>query len=124
MHLEAESPPVKKDADLSSIHRDYTHFFIYVNIYLHKLVDLSPSPAIIRACDEKYHMTLNWESTYAIALELRRQHPEINIEEVSLQQIYQWTIQLNEFEDDLALANDDILYAIYQDWYEENIHGL
>ena len=25
-------------------------------------------------------MSLNWESTYAIALELRRQHPEINIE--------------------------------------------
>ncbi len=60
---------------------------------------------------------LNWDSTYAIALELRRQHPEVNIEEVSLQQIYQWTIQLNEFEDDLALVNDDILYAIYQDWY-------
>jgi FeS assembly protein IscX len=68
-------------------------------------------------------MTLTWESTYAIALELRRQHPDINIEEVSLGQIYQWTIQLNEFEDDLALANDDILYAIYQDWFEENIHG-
>ena len=59
-------------------------------------------------------MTLNWESTYAIALELRRQHPEVNIEDVSLQQIYQWTIQL---------VNDDILYAIYQDWFEENIHG-
>ncbi|HET7142633.1 MAG TPA: Fe-S cluster assembly protein IscX [Anaerolineales bacterium] len=69
-------------------------------------------------------MTLNWDSTYAIALELRRQHPEVNIEEVSLQQIYQWTIRLNEFEDDLALVNDDILYAIYQDWFEENIHGL
>ena len=69
-------------------------------------------------------MTLNWDSTYAIALELRRRHPEINIEEVSLGQIYQWTIQLNEFEDDLALVNDDILYAIYQDWFEENIHGL
>jgi len=68
-------------------------------------------------------MTLTWESTYAIALELRRQHPDVNIEEVTLQQIYQWTIQLSEFEDDLALVNDDILYAIYQDWFEENIHG-
>ena len=68
-------------------------------------------------------MSLNWESTYPIALELRRQHPEINIEEVSIQQIYQWTIQLSEFEDDLSLVNDDILYAIYQDWFEENIHG-
>jgi len=68
-------------------------------------------------------MTLNWESTYAIALELRRQHKNVNIEEVTLQQIYNWTLQLSEFEDDPALANDDILYAIYQDWYEEYING-
>ena len=68
-------------------------------------------------------MTLNWESTYAIALELRRQHPDENIEDVTLQQIYKWTVQLAEFEDDPSLANDDILYAIYQDWFEENIDG-
>ena len=68
-------------------------------------------------------MTLNWESTYAIALELRRQHKDINIEAVTLQQIYNWTLQLSEFEDDPALVNDDILYAIYQDWFEENING-
>ena len=68
-------------------------------------------------------MTLNWESTYAIALELRRQHRDVNIEDVTLQQIYDWTIKLSEFADDPSLANDDILYAIYQDWFEENIHG-
>ena len=68
-------------------------------------------------------MTLTWESTYAIALELRRQYPEVNIEDVTLGQIYNWTLQLAEFEDDPSLANDDILYAIYQDWFEENIHG-
>ena len=68
-------------------------------------------------------MTLTWEASYAIALELRRHHPEAKIEEVTLQQIYNWTIALLEFEDDPALANDDILYAIYQDWFEENIHG-
>ncbi len=68
-------------------------------------------------------MTLTWESTFGIALELRRQYPQVNIEEISLQQIYQWTIKLDEFEDDLALVNDDILYAIYRDWFEENIQG-
>ncbi|MGZ9165950.1 MAG: Fe-S cluster assembly protein IscX [Anaerolineales bacterium] len=68
-------------------------------------------------------MNLTWESTYAIALELRRQHPEVNIEGVTLGQIYDWTLQLSEFEDDPLLANEDILYAIYQDWFEENIHG-
>mgnify|MGYP003493398771 CR=1 FL=1 len=108
---------------MSFIQRDYTHFFIYANIYLHNSIDLSPQPAIIQTCDEKYHMTLIWESTYAIAMELRRQHRDINIEQVSLQQIYKWTLELSELEDDPALANDDILYAIYQDWYEEHIHG-
>ena len=68
-------------------------------------------------------MTFNWDSTYAIALELRRQNPDIKIEEVTLRQIYNWTVALSEFEDDPALANDDILYAIYQDWFEENING-
>ena len=67
-------------------------------------------------------MTLNWESTYAIAMELRRQHPGVDFAEVSLQQIYKWTLELSEFEDDPALANDGILYAIYQDWFEENSH--
>ena len=68
-------------------------------------------------------MSLTWEGTYAIALELRRQHKDVNIEDVSLQQIYDWTIELSEFEDDLALVNDGILSAIYQDWLEESIHG-
>ncbi len=102
---------------------DYTHFFIFTNIFLHNSIDLSPHPAIIQTCDEKYRMDLNWESTYAIAMELRRQHKDVNIEEVSLGQIYKWTLELSEFEDDPALANDDILRAIYQDWFEENIHG-
>jgi FeS assembly protein IscX len=68
-------------------------------------------------------MSLTWEATYAIAMELRRQHKDVNIEDVSLQQIYNWTIELSEFEDDLALVNDGILSAIYQEWLEENIHG-
>ena len=66
---------------------------------------------------------MNWDSTYAIALELRRQHPQVKIENVSLQQILEWTLALPEFEDDPALVNDDILYAIYQDWFEEILHG-
>jgi FeS assembly protein IscX len=64
------------------------------------------------------NMTLNWEGTYAIALELRRQHPDVNLEHVTLGQIYKWTLQLSEFEDDPSLANDDIFYEIYQDCFE------
>jgi FeS assembly protein IscX len=68
-------------------------------------------------------MSLTWEATYAIAMELRRQHKDVNIEDLSLQQIYNWTIELSEFEDDLSLVNDGILSAIYQEWLEENLHG-
>ena len=65
---------------------------------------------------------MNWEATYAIAMELKRKHKDVNIEEVTLGQILKWTLELPEFEDEPQLANDDILRAIYQDWYEELIH--
>ena len=64
-------------------------------------------------------MPLNWETSYAIALALRERHPGENLAEVSLQQIYTWTLELEEFEDDPALCNDEILMSIYQEWYEE-----
>ena len=64
-------------------------------------------------------MTLNWETSYAIALELKHLHLDVNIEDVTLKQIYDWTLQLQEFEDDPALCNDDILSSIYQEWLEE-----
>jgi len=62
---------------------------------------------------------LSWDATYAIALALKREHRDTNLEEVSLQQIYRWTVALKDFADDPALANDDILAAIYQEWFEE-----
>ena len=68
-------------------------------------------------------MSLNWESTNAIALELQHQHPDVYLEGVSLQQIQHWTLALSDLEDDPALVNDDILLAIFQDWFEENLHG-
>jgi FeS assembly protein IscX len=67
-------------------------------------------------------LTLTWETSYAIALRLRRAHPDANIEDISLKQVYDWTLQLEEFEDDPALCNDDILSAIYQEWFEELIN--
>ena len=67
-------------------------------------------------------MSLNWESTYAIALELKRRHPDVTLELVSLGQIREWTLALEDFADDPVLANDEILAAIYQDWFEEIIH--
>jgi len=33
--------------------------------------------------------------------------------------IYHWTLALPDFADDPQLANDAILAAIYQEWFEE-----
>jgi FeS assembly protein IscX len=47
------------------------------------------------------------------------QHPGIDLESVSLEMVYRWVVALSEFEDDRELANDEILAAIYQEWFEE-----
>lgn len=63
---------------------------------------------------------LNWEATYAVAKMLQDQHPAVDLQEVSLEMIYQWTLALPGFEDDPDLVNDSILMSIYQEWYEES----
>lgn len=62
---------------------------------------------------------MTWEDSYAIAQELSKANPDINLQEVSLMMIFRWTLDLPGFEDDPELANDDILAAIFQEWYEE-----
>jgi FeS assembly protein IscX len=63
--------------------------------------------------------TLSWDDSFAIAQALSKSHPEVNLEHVSLMMIFDWTIDLPEFNDDPELANDGILAAIFQEWYEE-----
>jgi FeS assembly protein IscX len=41
------------------------------------------------------------------------------LEDVTLGNIFGWTIALPNFADDPALGNDEILAAIYQEWFEE-----
>ena len=62
---------------------------------------------------------LTWDDSYAIARRLRDQHPDIYLETVSLAMIYHWVIALPDFEDEPELANDGVLGAIYQEWFEE-----
>lgn len=56
---------------------------------------------------------LTWDDSYAIALALRQRYPDISLEEVSLNNIYHWTLALADFEDDPELANDEILVGPY-----------
>ena len=62
---------------------------------------------------------LNWEASFEIAKRLEQEHPTEKLEEVSLKDLVDWTVALPDFADDPELANDDVLSAIYQEWYEE-----
>lgn len=64
--------------------------------------------------------TFGWDAIYEIALALKALYPEEDLEDVSLQQIFDWVLVLPNFLDDPELANENILMAIYQEWYEEN----
>jgi FeS assembly protein IscX len=62
---------------------------------------------------------LTWEDSYAIAQTLASRHLDVNPEEVSLEMIYCWALGLSEFKDDPELANEAILTAILNEWFEE-----
>ncbi len=64
-------------------------------------------------------MMLTWDDSFAIARELQREHPGVDLENISLITIYRWTLVLDGFRDDPELANDAILNSIFQEWFEE-----
>lgn len=64
---------------------------------------------------------LTWEYPYEIALALKAAHPQADLENLSLNDLESMIRALPQFQDDPSLVNDDILLAIYQDWYEEII---
>ena len=62
---------------------------------------------------------LFWDSTYGLARRLMRLHPDVDLDCVTLNMIYNWVVALPEFKDEPQLVNDEFLQAIYQEWYEE-----
>ena len=62
--------------------------------------------------------SLDWDATYEIALAIFKAHPNVEPEETSLELLYQWVLNLPGFDDDPVFGSDEILAAIYQEWYE------
>ncbi len=62
---------------------------------------------------------LFWDSSYAVALRLKEAHGDVDLNQVTLNMIYNWVVALPEFRDDPQLANDDLLSAILLEWLEE-----
>ena len=63
--------------------------------------------------------SLYWDSSYAVARRLMQAHAHVDLETVTLKMIQEWALDLPEFADDPKLVNDELLTAIYQEWYEE-----
>lgn len=63
---------------------------------------------------------LTWDASFEIALALAEAHPDVDLEDVSTEQIFKWVIALPDFVDDPALVNEAFLVAILRDWYEES----
>ena len=66
---------------------------------------------------------LYWDSSYAVARRLIAAHPDVDLSAVTLNMVYSWVIALPDFVDDPQLVNDDLLQAIYQEWYEERLQS-
>ena len=80
-------------------------------------------PTIIQNNCEIHHNNVSdelyWDSSYEVACRLMEAHPAVDLEDVTLTMIQDWVLALPGFADDPALVNDDLLVAIYQEWYEE-----
>jgi FeS assembly protein IscX len=62
---------------------------------------------------------LTWDASYEIILALMEAHPNIEVEAVGTEQLYQMILGLPNFVDDPALMYDGILNDILREWYEE-----
>jgi FeS assembly protein IscX len=67
---------------------------------------------------DEMESTLCWDATFATASALRDRYRGVDIEEVSLEMIFNWVLSLPNFVDDAELATDAILMDIYREWYE------
>ncbi len=64
---------------------------------------------------------LSWLDSYEIAYLLRKHSPVIDLHNVSLGDIYKWTLALPEFADATHSATDRILMDIFCELLEEDL---
>jgi FeS assembly protein IscX len=62
---------------------------------------------------------LYWDSTFEIVVALMEAYPDINLDEMGMEQLYQLVIALPKFADEPKMVNEVILRHILREWYEE-----
>lgn len=64
-------------------------------------------------------MSLKWTDTLDIAIALDEAHPDADPRYVNFVDLRDWTLALEEFDDDPAHSGEKILEAIQGAWIEE-----
>lgn len=62
---------------------------------------------------------LYWDSTYAIAIALLDNHPQVNPENIGLEELARLVEELPGFADDPSQVTEQLLLDIQTVWYEE-----
>ena len=62
---------------------------------------------------------LDWDSAYEIVLELIERYPDVDINGLTLDELFKRITALPDFVGDPAWVNDKILRDILREWYEE-----
>ncbi len=65
---------------------------------------------------------LYWDSTYAVATTLMDVYPQLDPEQVGLNELADLVENLPGFKDDPSLVTEQILLDILTVWYEETIN--
>ncbi len=67
----------------------------------------------------KYQPSLYWDSAYAMAIALMENYPDLQPEDVGLEELAELIETLPGFADDPAMATERILIDVQIVWYEE-----
>jgi len=62
---------------------------------------------------------LYWDSTYGIAMALMQSHPELDPDNLGLEELLGFIEELPGFVDDPELANERLLLDVLATWLEE-----
>jgi FeS assembly protein IscX len=66
---------------------------------------------------------LTWDDTFEIARLLSQRKLHVNLRDVSLGNILEWTRELPEFSDDTQIVTDQILIDIFCELLEEDLNN-
>ncbi len=64
-------------------------------------------------------MSLKWEDSLEIAIELCEKYPEVDPQYIRFTDLHKWICDLDSFEDNPERSSEKILEAIQMNWIEE-----